>query len=131
MFNTISSARLPLTISIKHQQVLQYSTKILHSRSLSLSKSVAMSNKNKDTIEMLPVLCTHLFQCLSQVLINLAICSQSSTSLFQCLSFILGSIKEHILHILKHKCSVCKYAEIEVYQPEQRDYTLMMDSVVG
>lgn len=32
-------------------------------------------------------------------------------------------------HILKHKCSLCKYAEIEVYQPEQRDYTLMMGSV--
>lgn len=49
--------------------------------------------------------------------------------LFQCFSFISGGIKEHVSHILKHKCSLCKYAEIEARQPEQRDYTLMMDSV--
>lgn len=78
---------------------------------------------------MLPVLHTQLFPCLSQVLINLAISSQSSMSLFQCFSFIPGGIKEHISHILEHKCSLCKYAEIKVYQPERRDDMLMMDSV--
>lgn len=46
------------------------------------------------------------------------------------ISFISGSIKKHIWYILKHKYLLCIYAEIEVYWPEQRGYTLMMDSLL-
>lgn len=45
------------------------------------------------------------------------------------ISFISGSIKKDIWFILKHNCSLCIYAEIEVYWPE-RDYILMMDSLL-